>query len=116
MDDAAFVRRAEAGDDLLRVLDGLALRNRAVVQTPAQLLAFEQLRDDKRRAVVRADVINGQNVRMIERGCRPRLLLETLHPLRIGREIGRENLERDPAVQPPVFGEVDLAHAAGADL
>ena len=65
MDNAFLVRRAESGDDLLCVLDCPALRNRAVVQMFAQLLAFEQFRNDVWSAVVNVDVMDDKNVWMI---------------------------------------------------
>ena len=63
MDDALVVRRGEALRDLPRVVDRLAHRQRARLQPAAQRLPLEQLRDDVGRAVVDADVVDGQDVR-----------------------------------------------------
>ena len=52
MDDALVVRGRQAAGDLYGVLDGLPDRQRAGCQPVAERLAFEQLRDDERRAVL----------------------------------------------------------------
>ena len=63
VDDPLLVRRREAARDLDRVVDRLARRRAAPPASAlAQRLALEQLRDDVRRAVVRADVVD-------RRGC-----------------------------------------------
>ena len=80
VDDALVVRGGEPLGDLPRVVDRLARRQRAAVQTAAQRLALEQLGDDVRRAGVPADVVDGQDVRVIELPGGARLLLEALHP------------------------------------
>ncbi len=66
VDDALLVRGAEAAGDLERVVDGLARRDRAAGELLAQGRSLEQLRDDVRRAVVRADVVDRHDVRMVE--------------------------------------------------
>ena len=81
----------------------------------AQRLALEQLRDDVRRAVSRADVEDREDVRMVERRGGARLLLEAAQPIGIGRERGGQDLDRDLASEPRVARAVDLAHAAGAE-
>jgi hypothetical protein len=77
MSDPALVSRRESADDLLCVVDSFSKRYRTVIQTIAQFFADEQLADDERHALVLADVVDSENVRMIESGRRSRLLLET---------------------------------------
>ena len=90
MDDAAVVGGREALGDLQGVVDRLASRQRAAVDLVAQRLAFEQLRDDVGRAVLRADVVDGEDVRMVERARGPRLLVETAQPVSVrGKSGGR---------------------------
>src|SRR5262245_9785335 len=43
------------------------------------------------------------------------ILDEAAHPIRVLRECRGQHLDRDPAVQTRVFGQVDLAHASLAD-
>ncbi len=57
MDDASLVRGCQTGGDLLGVIDGLANKQRAVIQLCARYFAFKQLGDDIGRALVIADVI-----------------------------------------------------------
>ena len=84
VDDALVVRRREAVGDLTastrRALRGEQL---AAGERRAQRLALEQLLDDVRRTVVRPDVVDGGDVRVVERARRPRFLLEAPQPLRV---------------------------------
>ena len=75
--DPLLVRRREALRDLQRVADRPARREGPAGEPLAQRLAFEQLRDDVGRAVVRADVVDRQDVRVVQRRRRLRLLLES---------------------------------------
>ena len=52
---------------------------------------------------------------MLERGGELGFLDEPAAPLGIGDELGRQDFQRDEAVQPLVARLVDLAHAAGAE-
>ena len=52
----------------------------AAAQSVAQRLAFEQLRHDVRRAVVAADVVDREDVRVIQRRGGARFLLEAPKP------------------------------------
>ena len=47
--------------------------------------------------------------------CRPRLAIEAFAPVRIARQLAGQDLERDPALQPGVVGEVDLSHPTFAN-
>jgi hypothetical protein len=59
--------------------------------------------------------VNLRDVRMIERGERLGLALESGEPIGIGGERVGQDLDRHVAIQLRVAGFVDLAHAAGAD-
>src|SRR5271169_5005037 len=56
------------------------------------------------------DVIQRADVGMVQRRDGPRLALEALFGLRIVRQMCRQNLERNRAVEPSVAGAVHLAH------
>jgi hypothetical protein len=58
----------------------------------------------------------GYDVRVVEGGCGYRLLFEAPHAVVILCELRREQLERDLAVESLIFGQMNLAHAARADL
>src|SRR4029453_12289473 len=62
VDDPLLVRRGEAARDLDRVIECLARRQSARRQAAAKSFAFEELRDDVRRAIVRTDAENGGDV------------------------------------------------------
>ena len=86
VDDALVVRGGEPLRDLARVVDRFARRQRAAHAAAAKRLALEQLRDDVGRAGVGADVVDGQDVRVVELAGGARLLLEAMQRGRIGRE------------------------------
>jgi hypothetical protein len=54
-------------------------------------------------------------VRMIERREDLRLAMKAREPIRIARERGRQNLQRDVAIQLRIARPIHLAHTAGAD-
>ena len=64
---------------------------------------------------MRADVVNRENIRVIERGGRARLLLEAAQPLRVGQEFRRQQLDRDVTLEPRVVRAIHLAHSSGPD-
>ena len=52
---------------------------------------------------------------MVQRRGGARLLLEALAALGVGRELRREDLDRDVAAEAGVAGAIDLSHPARAD-
>ena len=114
VDDALVVRGGEPFGGLARVVDGFARRQRAALQPAAERFPLEQFGDDVGRAGVDADVVDGQDVRVIELPGGARLLLEAMHPAGIGRERLGDQLDRDLAPQARIARAIDLAHAAGA--
>ena len=115
VDDPLPVRRVE------RVRDGDAGRQRlveregAALETPGQRLAPEQLHDQVVGTVLAADVVQRADVRMTQRGHRPRLALEALPRLGIGGDLPRQDLDGHRAIEAGIGGAVDLAHAAGPE-
>ena len=97
-----------------RLADGQAAGRRAA-ELVAERLAFEQLRHEVVEAVVLADVVHGEDVRMVERGRRTRLLLEPQQTVAIAAELNRQDLDRDVTSQPDVAAPIHLAHASGAE-
>ena len=115
VDDALLVRRRETMRHLARDVDGLADRQRACLQAVAQRLALEQLRDDVRSPVLVADVVDGEDVRVVERRGGLRLLREASQAVGIGRNAGGKDLDGHVAAEGRVAGAVDFAHSAGAE-
>ena len=81
----------------------------------AQRLALDELHRDEAAASTVADVVDGDDVRMVERrrGARSR---SKRRPLGVAAVDPRaEELERDVAAEPRVVRAIDLAHAAAPD-
>ena len=116
MDDALAVRLVERVGDLGRDLQRLVERQRPLLEARGQRLAVEMRHDEVVRAVDVADVVDAADVRMVERGDGARLALEAGARIGIASDLGRQDLDRDRAIEARVAGSVDLAHAARADL
>ena len=107
-----------AADERRRGLDrdveDFAQRQRPARQPLAKRFALDELRDQEPRAVVIADLVNGQDVRMIERRRGARFVQETAQPLGVAAELRPQHFERDRPAQRRIGGLVDLAHPAAA--
>ena len=114
VDDPLVVRRREAGSDLQAALERLADWQDVPLQTRLECLAREQLRDREEEPLLLADIEEGEDVRMRERGHDPRFLLEARERLLSLRQPRRQDLHRDVARQPRVARPVNLAHSARA--
>ena len=75
----------------------------------------QELRHDVGHAVVGADVVDGEQIWMVERGGGARLLLESPHAIGIADNVRQQDFESDLAAQPRVVGAIDLAHPARAE-
>jgi hypothetical protein len=67
MDDSLIVRGGKTLNDLCSVVRALAQRNGLSPKTLAEALALQQLADDKWRAIVFSNKIDGKNVGMTQR-------------------------------------------------
>ena len=112
--DSAGVRRRQAAGDRRRDVQRLRPRQRAAAQTPPQRLAFEELGDKEEVAVLLADVVDGEDAGMRQRGHRPRLAGESRDGVGVEVAVRRQDLDRDVTPEPRVVGTIDLAHAAGS--
>ena len=82
VDDPLAVGGGQTIADLHRVLHGLARRQRPVSQPIGKSLTGQQLEDDVRRAIVRADVEDREDVGMVEGSRCPGLVLEAAELVR----------------------------------
>ena len=114
VDDPLVVSSGKAVSDLERVVEGLADGKRSALEAGPQGVAFEQLRDDVGCTVVGADVVDGEDVRVVQGAGGAGLLLEAAELLAIGDPL-EENLDRDLALQAGVTGAVDLTHRPRAE-
>ena len=114
--DAARVRRLQAIGDLDGHAEHRVKGHRAATHGVKQRLSLEEFGDDIRHAIVPADVVHREDVRVIQcRGC-ARFLLESREAIRVGDERGWQHLDRDVPLQPGVSAAIHLTHAARADL
>ncbi len=113
VDDAVLVGEGEAAADLDDQLDALARVERSA--PPDQLgqrLARDVLHGDERLAVVLADVVDGDDVRVLQPRRQPRLALEALADVGV---VDAQHLDRDEAIDGRVEGQEQRAHAALAE-
>ena len=115
VDDPLVVGGGQAARDLhARISTALRTASGPPVSRLAQGLALEQLRDDVGRALVDADVVDGEDVgdgsgRPAARASCSKRRRRSASP---GERDGQD-LDRDLAPQARVVGAIDLAHSAG---
>ena len=114
MDHAALVRAGQHVGHLRRDAQSFLQRNRALQDRRSKRLTLDHLHGDVCDVVDAADVVDGHDVRMIERRGRARFLLEAAEQLRAGH-IRRKNLDGHVAIELRIAGLIDLAHTTGAD-
>ena len=78
--------------------------------------AIEEFHGDERVAVVLSDFVDSADVGVIKRRGGARLATEALQGLRVLGHLVRQELESDEAAELGVFGLVNDAHAASAEL
>jgi hypothetical protein len=78
--------------------------------------AVEKLHGDKRFSVMLANVVNGANVGMVQRGSRLCLALKAGQRLGIAGHLVGQELQGHETVQAAVFGLVDHTHPTPAKL
>ena len=115
MDDPGGVRLGEPVGDLAGDVEETPRRERPCLQDVPERLSLDELHGDENRRVRRPDVVDRDDVVVVEAGGRARFLLEPLVPVGIGRELGREHLDRHVAPEAGVPRAVDLPHPAGAE-
>ena len=116
VDDARGVRRIERAGQRGGDLDQFGFAERSARQPLLQRLALQQLHDEERHALGRrADIVDGADVRVLQRGNRAGLALEPRAALRIARDVERQHLDGDGPIEPRVAGRVDFAHPARAE-
>jgi hypothetical protein len=116
MDDPAgvgFVQRAgQPSDDVHRVLQVQA----TIAQQIGQRAARHVTHDQERLAVMLAEVVNGDDGRMLEGGDDARFALEASTGCRLVAQITEQDLDRDIAADDGVVGQIDHRHAAVTQL
>ncbi len=114
--DAAVVRRRDAASDLARQLQRLFDTRRLSSEALLQGLSVDVLEDEERLPGVLLEPIDGGDVGVVERGKHTRFALEPRQRHRIAHHLGREELDRDRAMEHRVLGAPDDAHPAFSQL
>jgi hypothetical protein len=115
MDDAFRVRGLERVGDLNREGENGLGFERTVADLVLQRGAFQVLHSDKRFAVVFANVVNGADVRMVQRRGNFGFAAKPLERLWVGRQRVRQKLQSHEVVQPDVLRLVHDTHAPAAE-
>ena len=115
MDDPLLVCGLERVGNLTGHGQRLVERNGPARDPLRQVLAGDELHDQRRDAVRVLQPVNGGNVGVIQRCEDFRFALEPGQPVSVGRERGRQNLDGDLPLQLRVGRAIDLAHSARAD-
>jgi hypothetical protein len=79
------------------------------------LKPIDPLGDDIRLALVDADVVHGEDVRMIQRSSRTRFLLEAPKAIRIRAQRGWQHFDGDVSGESWIAGTIHLAHTTRAE-
>jgi hypothetical protein len=116
VDEALLVRGVERLGDLGEELDrALRLERPLLGDDLGQVRALHVAHREEEDAGLLSCLVDGDDVRVIERGGDARLAQEALAKALVLRELGRDHLERDLASQALLVGTVDRTHASSAD-
>jgi hypothetical protein len=113
--DAARVGRLERTRQLHRDVEQGRQRNRPFPAHVGQGPSPHELHRQEVPAASLFNRVDGDDVRVLERGKGPGLPLESIEPFGLGGNRLGEQLQRDVTAEPRVDRPIDLAHAPGAD-
>lgn len=116
MDDASGVRGLQRIGKLDCPAQQVGQGQRPAGDAFAQRGAIEVLHRNVSLSVGFAQVVNGADIGVVETRGRLRFAPKAGEGARITGDRGRQELERDLTIEPDVFRQVDLAHAAAAEL
>jgi hypothetical protein len=115
MNDSTVMPRCETARNLDGMPHCLVRRQHAIADDGAERLALEELRQDERVPVVHAEVVHGDDVRVVQRRGGARFELEPPLPGGIARPFRRQHFDRDVAPKLRVARAVDVAHPSGPE-
>jgi hypothetical protein len=113
MDDARTMGFVEGRSDLNGVVESAIQWESAFADSRSQRFAVEQFHHEEVDVAFVSNIVQRADVGMVQRGYSASLSLEPFSKLGIGCEIGREDFDRDEAVEACVARAVHLSHAAG---
>jgi hypothetical protein len=114
--DAAFVRRRDAGAELPRHVDRLVFRKPAdAAEQRAQILAVHILHGQEAAAVGVAEVVEAADVLVRHLSRDAQLVVELCETAVVRSDALVQELQRDRLIEGEVVGSIDLAHAAASE-
>lgn len=116
MNDARSVSLRQAFRDMLEISQKLSKIGLLSMNLFAQGLAVDKLHRDEVDIIALVDFVDVSNVRMIQGGGRLPLLNEAAHATLVSSERGRQDFERDFAIEAGVFGQINFTHPARAEF
>jgi hypothetical protein len=108
--------RPDATDYTCRCCRAKTAEPEAPLQTLGEVLPFDELEDEERRALRLVEAVDGRNMWVVERGERVRLAAESRDAVGVARDVGRQHFEGDLTAERHIGGTVDLAHSTFAKL
>ena len=115
--DARAVRRVERARHLRHEpREPIGASGPSLAHRGGEVVPVDEAHRDEERAVLLAGLVDRDDVRVLEGGRDARLALEALAELRVGRELGHDDLQRHAAAEATVGRKVDDAHAAAPDF
>src|SRR5439155_5488649 len=108
---SGFERLGNLPGDVDRRIDG----NWSSLHRLGKVFPFYEFHDERTNAAGFLEAVDVRDVGVVERGQRLRLAREARQPVGVGREVIREDLDRDVAIEFAVAGAIDLAHPAHAN-
>src|SRR5262249_34972512 len=112
MNDAPLVRRFKRFTDAPANIESFVKGNGTMLDVFRERLAFHEFKHQESRLIRFLQIIDGGDIRMIERGENFSFALETAHTLGIARKFAGQNLDRDITLQFCVTCAIYLAHSA----
>ena len=116
MDNARCVSRLQRVRYLHGVIQNIRNRHPGWPDELGERLPAHEFHHHELLAVVRHNVVDGDDVRMVQAGSGLRLLNEPPPALRIARIACCQHFNGDRAVQAGILGLVDIAHSTGAEF
>ena len=116
MDDAAVVGVLERVGELNAEAEHARQFRRIAAEIGREQPALDEVHRDVHLPIRLSHVVDGADVRMIQRGCGLRLVQQSAARALVAEGRGGKDLERDVAVEPGVARAEHDAHRARADL
>ena len=115
MHDAVLMRVLQRLADRRHDRQGLLRRKPAELHRLAQIHSVHEFHDQEIQPVAFSKLMHGDNIRMVQRGERLRLLHESLLERRVGDALRGEELQRDETIESFLPRLVNHAHSAAAE-